>query len=222
MQRIVEETADGVATLYIPQMDEHYHSVKGALTEAQHVYIASAFCATTQPTVSLLEMGFGTGLNAFLTLLEAEKQGRSVRYTTLELYPLPLDTVMQLGYAEAIAPEAAPLFEAIHRCEWGEEVAITPYFTLCKQQVDLLDFCSDEAIDAIYFDAFAPEKQPELWSEEVFTSLYNQMSSGGVLTTYCAKGEVRRRLQRAGFTVERLAGPPNGKREILRATKCKL
>ncbi len=220
MQRVIEETADGVATLYIPQMDEHYHSVKGALTEAQHVYIESALGATTSPHVSLLEMGFGTGLNAFLTLLEAEKQRRTVRYTTLELYPLPLETVMQLGYAEAIASEAAPLFEAIHRCEWGKEVAITPYFTLCKQQVDLLDFRSDEAtIDVVYFDAFAPEKQPELWSETLFATLYNQMSNGGVLTTYCAKGEVRRRLQRAGFTVERLAGPPNGKREILRATK---
>lgn len=219
MQRVIEETADGVATLYIPQMDEHYHSVKGALTEAQHVYIESAFGATTLRHVLLLEMGFGTGLNAFLTLLEAEKQGRTVRYTTLELYPLPFETVMQLGYAEAIAPEAAPYFEAIHRCEWGKEVAITPHFTLCKQQVDLLQYRSDKPIDVVYFDAFAPEKQPELWSETLFATLYNQMNSGGVLTTYCAKGEVRRRLQRAGFVVERLAGPPNGKREILRATR---
>ncbi len=222
MQRIIEETADGVATLYNPEMDEHYHSVKGALTEAQHVYIDSALAHSSASPIQLLEVGFGTGLNAFLSLLAAQKGGKRTHYTTLELYPLPLDTIAALGYAEAIAPEAKELFLALHKAEWNIPVEITPYFLLEKRQVDLRAYLPERGIDVIYFDAFAPEKQPELWSEEVFKTLYQATNQGGILSTYCAKGCIRRLLQSVGYTVERLAGPPNGKREILRATRVTL
>ncbi len=215
---IIETTADGLPTLYLPEMDEHYHSVKGALAEARHVYIDMAL-RLTKKSVRVLEIGFGTGLNAFLSLLVSQGEGRHVDYTSFELYPLAPEQALQLNYPQIIAPEASSLFETLHRCEWESRVALSPTFSLCKRCADFTCTELTESYDVVYFDAFAPEKQPEMWSEALFQKLFDHLVSGGVLTTYCAKGEIRRRLQACGFRVERLPGPPNGKREILRATK---
>lgn len=258
MERIIEHTADGSATLYVPELNEHYHSVKGAFTESQHIFIDMGLKACADPRPHILEVGFGTGLNALLTLLEAEKSGRNIHYTGLELYPLPWETVKQLGYVSYLDSERllngeqlwngerrtvsgeqmAHWFEALHTAPWEEEVEITPRFTLHKVQGDFANVAPSAINEAqpdfmaqpihhspftvrryslVYFDAFAPDKQPEMWTQELFERLHVSMNEGGVLTTYCAKGAVRRMLQAAGFVVERLPGPPGGKREILRA-----
>lgn len=215
----IEQTADGSNTLFVPELNEHYHSVKGALTESEHIFINMGLKHSTVSAPHVLEIGFGTGLNAFLTLLEAERSNRSVRFTTLERYPLNETVVRSLNYPEHIAPEHAASYDALHQAEWNTPVSISPHFTLCKIETDFTTYHFKDSYDVIYFDAFAPEKQPEMWSQTLFENLFRQTNPGGTLTTYCAKGVVRRMLQAAGFTVERLPGPPGGKREILRAVK---
>ncbi len=213
MKRVIEQTADGSATLFVPELNEHYHSVKGARTESQHIFIDMGLSASEVTEPHILEIGFGTGLNALLTLETAEATQRKVHYTGIELYPLSWKMIEPLGYSDN------PLFKTLHIIPWEEDAIITPYFTLRKVQADFTTFTTDCSFDIIYFDAFAPEKQPEMWSQELFDRLHVRLSEKGILTTYCAKGVVRRMLQTAGFTVERLPGPPGGKREILRARK---
>ncbi|MBX9186622.1 tRNA (5-methylaminomethyl-2-thiouridine)(34)-methyltransferase MnmD [Bacteroides sp. K03] len=213
MKRVIEQTADGSATLFVPELNEHYHSVKGARTESQHIFIDMGLSASEVTEPHILEIGFGTGLNALLTLETAEATQRKVHYTGIELYPLSWEMIEPLGYSDN------PLFKTLHIIPWEEDAIITPYFTLRKVQADFTTFTTDCSFDIIYFDAFAPEKQPEMWSQELFDRLHVRLSEKGILTTYCAKGVVRRMLQTAGFTVERLPGPPGGKREILRARK---
>lgn len=219
IERCVEVTADGSATLFVPAMNEHYHSVKGALTEAQHIFINMAFQHSPVASPRILEIGFGTGLNAFLTLMAAEQSMRKTYYCGIELYPLPWETIQQLEYS------TNPSLHSLHSASWEEEVQMTPHFSLQKIEADFASnsFSFDPVIyppfDVVYFDAFAPEKQPEMWDAQLFERLYVSMNKGGILTTYCAKGIVRRMLQSVGFVVERLSGPPGGKREILRATK---
>lgn len=227
MERIIEKTEDGSATLFVPELNEHYHSTKGARTESQHIFIDMGLKASPVASPRILEIGFGTGLNAWLTLEEAERSRRNVHYTGLELYPLDWQMVEQLGYISSEEQQPAiALFERLHTSPWGEEIQLTPHFTLLKVQADVnkLSTNDDKCVidgqpDIIYFDAFAPEKQPEMWTQELFDWLYVLLSAEGILTTYCAKGVVRRMLQAAGFIVERLPGPPGGKREILRARK---
>lgn len=214
MKRIIKQTEDGSATLFVPELDEHYHSVKGARTESQHIFIDMGLKASGALCPRILEIGFGTGLNALLTLEAAEQDRRPVHYTGIELYPLSWEEVDVLKYSEN------PLFKELHTATWEEDVNITPYFTLRKIQGDANSVISDK-FDLVYFDAFAPEKQPEMWNEELFRNLYANMNVNGILTTYCAKGVIRRLLQTVGFKVERLTGPPGGKREILRAMKIK-
>lgn len=214
MKRIIEHTEDGSATLFVPELNEHYHSVKGARTESQHIFIDMGLKASAAPQPRVLEIGFGTGLNALLTLEAAEQEKRPVHYTGIELYPLAWEEVNALGYSDN------PLFERLHTAPWEENVEISPYFTLQKIKGDANTVIhSSFSPSVVYFDAFAPEKQPEMWNEQLFRSLYVTMNTGGILTTYCAKGVIRRLLQAVGFRVERLPGPPGGKREILRATK---
>ncbi len=215
---ILEETKDGSHTLYVPAMDEHYHSVNGARQESMHVFIEAGLRQVQISSINVLEVGFGTGLNAFLTLLEAEQSNRTVHYTSLELYPLSEEVVAHLNYGQLIAPEKAELFTKLHQAEWGKEVQITSNFYLHKINCDLCQSKFEENYDLIYFDAFAPDKQPEMWQPELFQRLFDHTRTGGILTTYCAKGVVRRAMQAAGYKVERLPGPP-GKREMLRAVK---
>ena len=214
MKRVIEKTDDGSATLFVPELNEHYHSTKGARTESQHIFIDMGLKAVSTAHPQVLEIGFGTGLNALLTLEAAEADKRPVHYTGIELYPLAWEEVDVLKYSDN------PLFKTLHSVPWEEDVAITPYFTLKKIREDARKAVNTKrSFDVIYFDAFAPEKQPEMWDEALFRNLYTSMNAGGVLTTYCAKGIIRRMLQSVGFKVERLPGPPGGKREILRASK---
>ena len=215
----LEQTADGSYTLYVPELDEHYHSVKGALTESQHIFIDMGLKHSTVTEPRILEIGLGTGLNCFLTLMTAEETQRKVHYTGIERFPLDIETISQLDYPSIIGKGYEENYLAIHQAPWQEDAVLSPWFTLHKIEGDFTHYTFNKGYDIIYFDAFAPEKQPEMWEQSLFDSLYQVLNEGGILTTYCAKGVVRRMLQAAGFIVERLAGPPGGKREILRAIK---
>lgn len=218
--RTLEPTADGSPTIYVPELDEHYHSVKGALTESQHVYIGCALrhraAMGSGEALRLLEFGFGTGLNAALTMLSVGRP--AVEYESLELYPL--DASMAASFAASLPADVAGALGEVCGAPWDECACLRPDFRLHKRRVDFLTAqLAPSFFDVVYFDAFAPEKQPELWTPELFGRVYDAMRPGGVLTTYCAKGAVRRCLQSCGFAVERLQGPAGGKREILRAVK---
>ena len=219
---IIEKTADGSSTIYLPGMDEHYHSVKGARTESQHIFLSMGYdhCTAASPTV--MEFGFGTGLNALLTTLRAEATSRHTTYIALDNNPLPADIADAMGYADDMGSEGRRIFHALHEAEWGRDAAISPYFTIRKFRCDFTRpaaWQDETRCDIVYFDAFAPDKQEGVWTAELFAAIHDTLSDGGMLVTYCAKGSVRRNLQSVGFTVERLPGPPGGKREILRATK---
>ncbi|MCC8143528.1 MAG: tRNA (5-methylaminomethyl-2-thiouridine)(34)-methyltransferase MnmD [Tannerellaceae bacterium] len=216
-KREIELTLDGSHTLYVPEMDEHYHSVNGAIQEAMHVYIGAGLDQIKKESVRVLEIGFGTGLNCWLTLLESENR-RQITYYSYELYPLNPELIAQLNYTQALNRENPELFAQLHIAAWDTAVTITDHFILNKINGDSSSGSLPEQIDVIYYDAFAPEKQPEMWREEIFERLFACTAPGGVLTTYCAKGTVRRMMQKAGYSVERIPGPP-GKREMLRATK---
>lgn len=209
-----ELTADGSMTVCDLRTGSTYHSRHGARAESMHVFIEAGLrhmTAQGRTSLRVLEMGLGTGLNVLLT---AQEQGCTIHYTALEAHPLPHAVWEQLLDNE----ENTELLSAIHAAQWGQAVAITPHFSLEKKNVRLQDFSSDAPFDLIYFDAFEPNTQPELWTEEVFRKLLAMTSQGGVLTTYCAKGAVRRAMQAAGYAVERLPGPPF-KREMLRAIR---
>lgn len=215
-------TEDGSHSLFVPHLDEHYHSTHGAIQESRHVYIHTGFDACELQQINVLEIGFGTGLNTFLSLLQAESSNKQVHYTSLELYPIEADSAKQLNYPQQLTEEAKePLFMALHQAPWNEAIEITPSFILNKIKTDFSNpdnLNTTTLFDVIYFDAFAPEKQPEMWSQPIFDKLFSLCNPNAIITTYCAKGVVRRMLQSAGFTVERLPGPP-GKREILRGRK---
>ncbi len=212
----IEHTADGSATLFVKEMDEHYHSVKGALTESNHIFRDSAFLYRADGSpLRLLEVGFGTGLNAAVTAMVADSS-QPVHYITLEKYPVSEDILRQLNYGELVDSE---LLEKIHAAPWNEAVEVIPGFVLEKRVSDYTMDPLPEGIDVVYFDAFAPEKQPDMWTQGAFERLVGIMNRGCVLTTYCSKGEIRRRLESLGLRVERIPGPPGGKREILRATR---
>jgi tRNA U34 5-methylaminomethyl-2-thiouridine-forming methyltransferase MnmC len=217
----VQHTDDGSATLFVPALDEHYHSVQGAYTEALHIYRDCAYLhaaeqfANGEHPLRVFEIGFGTGLNAAVTAMSATSE-RPVHYISWEKYPVDSLLVGKLGYEMFVN---ATLFAALHAAPWGQPVGITPHFILEKCCCDLLTTEIPKDIDIVYFDAFSPEKQPEMWTPDVFARLYKAMRPEATLTTYCAKGVIRRMLQATGFAVERLAGPIGGKREILRAIK---
>ena len=218
MQTELKLTEDGSHTLFVPGIDECYHSTHGAIQESRHIFIEAGLKQCLKPEISVLEIGFGTGLNAFLALLESERSGAKIKYTSLELYPVEVEKALQLNYPEEIAPEKRQLFELLHTSPWNEEIIISPNFLLKKIETDFTKFVFEGNFDVVFFDAFSPEKQPEMWSRELFSTIYAHCNRGAILTTYCAKGIVRRAMQEAGFTVERLQGPP-GKREILRGLK---
>lgn len=218
---VIETTADGSHTLFIPELDEHYHSVNGAIQESRHVFIEAGLYHCFPDEIYILEVGFGTGLNAYLTLIESLKLGKTIHYVGIEAYPLPLELIKSLNYAENHSVEVQNAFYALHEAEWGKEVRINDHFYLKKLQTNFVSFdfsLLKDPFNLIYFDAFAPDKQPDMWSQEIFDSLYAITAEGGILTTYCAKGSVRRMMQQAEYSTERLPGPP-GKREMLRATK---
>jgi tRNA U34 5-methylaminomethyl-2-thiouridine-forming methyltransferase MnmC len=211
MDVILETSADGSHTLFVPEMDEHYHSINGAVQESKHVYLEAGFKQCRKTDIHVLEMGFGTGLNALLTAREAELQSINVFYTGLEKFPLPPEIIARLNYLEI----DRTLFQSVHQAEWGKSERINPCFHLEKIQTDFRNFHFPDRYDVVYYDAFAPDKQLEVWSQDLFDRIFSAMNPGGILTTYCAKGNIRRMMQQAGFSVERIPGPP-GKREMLR------
>ncbi len=216
----IEETEDGSHTLYVPDLDEHYHSTHGAIQESSHIYINAGLKYIFKQDISVLEIGFGTGLNAYLTLLESNKSKVKINYWGLESRPLSSYIINQINYPYLLQQDRT-LFDDLHECEWGSVNTISSQFSLCKLNIDITTsklFSVIGIFDVIYYDAFAPDKQEKVWAIEIFDFLFKHTSKGGVLVTYCAKGEIRRRLQQVGYRVERLPGP-KGKREILRAIK---
>ena len=220
MRKEIIVTEDGSHTIEIPEFNVTYHSIHGAIQESKHVFIGAGlnhcWSNSGNQELNILEMGLGTGLNALLTGLEAERQNQSVHYTAIEQFPISFNQAKTLNYGELLHGEN--LFQEIHACEWGRKVSISKYCTLQKEKVDLLAYSNNNLFDLIYYDAFAPGAQPELWTKHVFEKLFQMLHSKGVLVTYCSKGDVRRAMLAAGFTVKKLPGPP-GKREMLRATK---
>jgi tRNA U34 5-methylaminomethyl-2-thiouridine-forming methyltransferase MnmC len=211
-------TKDGSHTLFVPEIDECYHSSHGAIQESKHIFIEAGLKQCAKSKINVLEIGFGTGLNAFLTLIEAEKSQKTIHYTTLELFPIEIEKAILLNYAELLSPQLNHDFDKLHVSNWNENITLNSFFSLNKIQADFTQYDFNEKYDVIYFDAFSPEKQSEMWTQKQFEKLYNCCNFEAILTTYCAKGTVRRAMQAAGFNVERLPGPP-GKREILRASK---
>lgn len=214
-------TQDGSHSVFSPIFGVSYHSKYGAIQESQHVFIAAGLLerAANQKEISVLEIGFGTGLNALMTLLEAERRHLTIHYTGVENYPLSLEEASTLNYPEVLeVPTQRSVFEEMHRIPWGEAKDLSPSFNFTKLKQKFEDLNLKDTFDVIYFDAFAPSAQPELWEPEVLGIMYDALKANGILVTYCAKGSVKRALKSLGFTIEALKGPP-GKREMTRAKK---
>ena len=211
-------TDDGSHTLYVQELDEHYHSQFGAITESRHVFIDGGLKAVNKNQISIFEMGFGTGLNAILTLAEVMGTGKSIHYTSLEKYPLDSNTYLSLNYSSLLPEIGREYFIRLHESPWNEDSIISDEFSLKKTEADISRFDLQNQFDLVYFDAFGPDKQPELWTTEIFSRVYRSMRNGAILTTYSSKGQVRRNMKAAGFRVERLEGPL-GKWHMTRAWK---
>ena len=214
-------TADGSHTFFMPELNEYYHSHHGAIQEARHVFLKNGFhYFENKAEITILEVGFGTGLNALLTCLEAEKFHKKITYFGLEAFPLNENQVAELNYSEQIKEEnSTEFFQKIHAANWEEMTEITPLFQIKKIKESLQNVSLPKnSIDLIYFDAFGPRVQPEMWTLELFEKLYNLCKNDACFVTYCAKGQVKRDLKSAQFKVETLQGPP-GKREMVRGIK---
>ncbi|AUC80676.1 tRNA (5-methylaminomethyl-2-thiouridine)(34)-methyltransferase MnmD [Lacinutrix sp. Bg11-31] len=223
MERKIIITDDGSTTIHIPEWNEQYHSTHGAIQEAKHVYLEHGlayFCASEgymkQSQISILEIGFGTGLNAFLTAIKAKELNLNCNYVGVEGFPISKEELKALNYSEVLKHENT--FNAIHDSEWESSFTISENFNLKKQQKQFSGITDKNKFDIVYFDAFGPRVQPELWTEAIFKSMYEAMKPNGVLVTYCAQGHARRAMISVGFTVEKVKGPP-GKRHMLRAVK---
>lgn len=229
MERIIQQTADGSHTIAIPALQTMYHSKHGAVQESLHVFIRSGLqYISPQPAVRILEVGFGTGLNALLTAIKAQQTNRIIEYTGLEAYPLTPEEYLPLNHGNLLKEPA--LFKAILTAKWNKQVAIAAHFSLQKLNIPLESYRLSDSFSAaaikdgsagfhcIYYDAFAPSAQPELWTAEVFQQLYQLLLPGGILVTYCSKTVVRRAMEAAGFIATRIQGP-YGKREMVRAIK---
>ncbi|MFQ3577172.1 MAG: tRNA (5-methylaminomethyl-2-thiouridine)(34)-methyltransferase MnmD [Cytophagales bacterium] len=214
------KTKDGSNTLFVPELNETYHSKHGAVTESKHVYIDMGLrhCVDIGlSTVNILEVGFGTGLNWFLTLNFFKNNNIEINYETLEKYPL--DSSLMVEYFKDIEEFKEIDIKYYHQMAWEVNVEVERGITFLKKQSDLLEIeFEHEKFDLIYFDAFAPNKQPELWTAEVFLKIYKSLKINGFLVTYCAQGDFKRTLKKVGFQVECLPGPPF-KKEMTRAFK---
>jgi tRNA U34 5-methylaminomethyl-2-thiouridine-forming methyltransferase MnmC len=211
-------TSDGSHTLYVPGMDEHYHSRFGAMRESEHIFINAGIGTVTAGKASVLEIGLGTGLNALLTALFAENHRIHIEYTALEKMPVDDSLVSMLNYGTLAGERGPELFSAIHSVPWNSPSAITGWFILEKKLTDLTTDGLTGTYDVIYFDAFGPDKQPEMWSQEVMQKIAAVTRSGSVFVTYSAKGNLKRMLRSLGFEVTHLPGPP-GKRVFTRAVR---
>ena len=211
------QTKDGSHTLFSPQFDEIYHSRNGALAESEHVFIKAGLEACPQSHLNVFELGFGTGLNALLAWIYAESKNIKINYHSVELYPIPDQLTAQINYPQLIGSHDK--FKKLHQVAWDKSVELSPHFTLHKIHSSVLELNQPlSAINVIFFDAFSPEKQPEMWTTEIFAKMFAILAPGGILVTYCSKSYVRRNMQEAGFLITKLPGP-HGKRDMVRATK---
>lgn len=216
MKREILITSDGSSTIHLPDWNEQYHSKNGSINETYHVFIKSGLQQVAVDNVAILEIGFGTGLNCFITYLEAQKE---IDYVGVEAYPVTTEEVEKMNFIKVLkAEKEQDAFYKIHEVSWEEKQQISPHFSLTKRKQFFEDIEDENVFDLIYFDAFGARVQPQLWTEEIFLKMFNALKENGILVTYSAKGSVRRAMQLVGFTVERLPGPP-GKREMLRARK---
>lgn len=221
MKREILITSDGSTTIHLPDWDEQYHSKHGAIQEAYHVFLRSGFdkVVSNRNHISILEIGFGTGLNAFITFLEGCDASIEIDYVGVEAYPVGADELLKLNYVEELkATKEQAVFDKMHCVPWEEKQYISNKFQLTKRKQFFEDILDKDIFNLIYFDAFGAKNQPELWTEPIFSKMFKALKENGVLVTYCAKGSARRAMQAVGFSVERIPGPP-GKREMLRATK---
>lgn len=223
MKRISVQTRDNSSTLYVPELDEYYHSTHGAIQESRHVFIEAGLLELANrnlpPPWKVLEVGLGTGLNALLTCLLAQRNETEIHYHGIEKHPLTAAEAELLNYPVLLGdPRAETVLKQIHQLPWGQQTELSRNFRLYKEHTDLREYRSEDQFHLIYFDAFAPEAQPELWTEIIFKKMYRALRPGGHLVTYCVKGRVRRAMHTAGFQVGKLPGPP-GKREMCRAFK---
>lgn len=218
MKREIITTKDGSTTIHLPDWNENYHSKHGAIQEAYHVFINNGFSLFSGKPISILEIGFGTGLNAFITFIEAQKNHQSVHYTSVEAYPVSYDEALKMNFVEQIDKNKSTVFDLIHKSAWNEVVPISEDFTLVKREQFFQDINDKESFDLIYFDAFGFRVQPELWSELIFNKMYDALKPGGILVTYACRTSIKNAMLQAGFKVEKLVGPP-GKREMLRGYK---
>ncbi|EAR13142.1 hypothetical protein PI23P_01572 [Polaribacter irgensii 23-P] len=221
MKREILITSDGSTTIHLPDWDEQYHSKHGAIQEAYHVFLRAGLdiVSTSAKKIEILEIGFGTGLNTFITFLEGRDKKVEIDYVGVEAYPVAAAEVLKLNYVEELKATAdQDIFDKMHALPWEEKQEISKEFQLTKRKQFFQDITDKEAFDLIYFDAFGAKNQPELWTEAIFLKMFDAIRKDGVLVTYCAKGSARRAMQAVGFIVERIPGPP-GKREMLRATK---
>ena len=223
MKRKIITTADGSKTIQIEDWNEQYHSRHGAIDEANHVFIKNGllhFCQLHPKltNVSILEIGFGTGLNAFLTALEAEHLDLNINYVGIEAYPVTEGEISQLNFVQQINKNKEDLYKNLHDAKWESSSIISNNFKLTKRQGYFSDITDIAQFDLVYFDAFGARIQPELWTKSIFNIMHNALKPNGVLVTYAAIGKVKRAMKELGFIVERLEGPP-GKRHMFRATK---
>lgn len=222
MKKEIIVTGDGSHSISVPELNVSYHSVHGAITESQHVFINAGYrmvCSQPLYQCSILEVGFGTGLNALLTAIEAEKTKQSTYYLALEPNPIGEKEFLLLNYCELLErKDLQEDFIRMHQCEWNKSLPVTEELLMHKSNCTLQTFEHKTRFDLIYFDAFAPNAQPELWTKDIFEKLFKMLIPGGILVTYCSKGDVRRAMMAAGFEAEKLPGPPR-KREMLRARK---
>ncbi len=220
MKRQFIKTADGSTSIYLEEMDEHYHSKHGAIVESNHIFIKNGLLSKSGVNeIAVFEVGMGTGLNVMTTIKAAQEHELIVNYHAVEAFPIIEEELSFINFSELLSIEEG-LFRKIHSAPWEKPAQLMPNFKLTKYQTKLNELVlKTEQFDVIYFDAFAPEKQGEMWSEEIFIKMFDSLKHGGSLVTYCVKGVIRRRLQAVGFTVEKLKGPEGGKREMCRAWK---
>ena len=220
MKREIIITKDGSTPIYLPQLQEGYHSTNGAIQEALHVFINNGLrLFEAQNEVCILEIGFGTGLNAFITFLESNTNQQKINYVGVEAYPIAIHEALQMNYTSQLRVENFnPVFEIIHTANWNEKIQISDAFTLTKREQLFQDIRDKNAYDLIYFDAFGFNVQPELWNEPIFKIMFDALKPNGVLVTYACRTSIKRAMLSVGFSVEKLPGAP-GKREMLRAVK---
>jgi tRNA U34 5-methylaminomethyl-2-thiouridine-forming methyltransferase MnmC len=219
MKREIIQTKDGSTSILLPDWNETYHSKFGAIQEAKHVFIKNGLSLFPGESVSILEIGFGTGLNTFITYLEGKNSGQNVDYTGVEAYPVSEEDALKMNYvSELEANSSEEIFLKMHQSPWNEKVEIDTKFSLEKQSKKFHEINDEEKYDLIYFDAFGFRVQPELWSLEIFQIMFKALKPNGILVTYACRSSIKNAMKDSGFEVEKLNGPP-GKREMLRARK---